>query len=103
MSRNTARSVTYIVSWPSSWARLPLNVTCSTAGTNFRLWPSFRIRSRPSPISRERPLHVNVPTKTTFRAFWLMLMNPPHPARSSPNRLTLTFPAASTCAIPRYA
>ncbi len=37
VSRNTARSVTYIVSWPSSRARLPLKVICSTAGTNFRL------------------------------------------------------------------
>ncbi len=44
---------------------------------------------------------MNVPTKTTFRAFWLMLMKPPHPANVFPNRLTLTLPAASTCAMPR--
>ena len=36
---------------------------------------------------------MNVPAKTSFRAFWEMLMKPPAPASRVPNRLTLTFPS----------
>ena len=35
---------------------------------------------------------MNVPLKTTHRAFWLMLMKPPTPMIRSPKRLTLTLP-----------
>jgi hypothetical protein len=37
---------------------------------------------------------VKVPTKTTFLAFWLMLMKPPAPARRGPNFETLRLPSA---------
>ena len=46
---------------------------------------------------------VKVPQKTTFLAFWLMLMKPPAPASRGPNRETFRLPSASACARPRNA
>jgi hypothetical protein len=46
---------------------------------------------------------VKVPTNTTVRAFWLMLMKPPAPARRGPNLLTFRLPWLSACARPSTA
>ena len=70
------------------------------ACTNLRLRPSRTIRSSPSSIATSSPPAVNVPAKTIRRAFWLMLMKPPAPASRGPKRLTLTWPSASTSAMP---
>jgi len=51
---------------------------------------------------RSRPA-LKVPTKTTFFAFWLMLMKPPAPASFGPNLLTFRLPCASAWARPRKA
>ena len=41
---------------------------------------------------------VKVPQNTRLLAFWLMLMNPPIPARRGPNLLTLRLPSRSASA-----
>ncbi len=70
---------------------------------NLRSRPSRRMVKRPSATSISSPPVVKVPANATLRAFWLMLMKPPAPARRVPKRLTLTLPCASTCAMPRQA
>ena len=52
-----------------------------------------RSRSLPSSTATCRSPAVKVPTKTTFLAFWLMLMKPPAPASRGPNLLTLRLPS----------
>ncbi len=100
---NTQRSVTYRTGCPFPIAVLPLNVTCSTCSTNLTIEPSFSIPSLPPSTDTLRSPAVNVPTKTTFLAFWLMLMNPPAPASRGPNLLTFRLPCRSACASPRNA
>jgi hypothetical protein len=71
----------------------PLKVRCSTSSTNLASGPP-QMRSCPSLTATSRPPAVKVPTKTTFLAFWLMLMKPPAPASRGPNLLTLRLPSA---------
>src|SRR5271165_2657973 len=48
VNRNTQRSVMYSTDLPDFRATCPLNVTCSTLFTNFRMWPSRTIWNAPS-------------------------------------------------------
>jgi len=97
----TQRSVMKSTGVPFFTACLPLNVTCSTALRNFFSVPSSSILSLPSMTEILSPLAVKVPTKTTFLALWLMLMNPPQPANFGPNLLPFRLPSLSAWARPR--
>ena len=63
--------------------------------TNFGIRPSLTIRTRPSSITTSSPPELKVPMNTTFLAFWLMSMKPPHPGMRLPNLLAFTLPCAS--------
>jgi len=65
---------------------------------NFVHVPSLSIATVPLSTTTCKSPVVKVPTKTTSRADWLMLMKPPAPARRLPNLLTLRLPSASACA-----
>ena len=85
VSLKTQRSVMKITSRLFILAVFPLKVTCSTSLTNFFTPPSFTMASFPPPTENSVPPAVKVPTNTIFLEFWLMSMNPPHPASRGPH------------------
>ena len=100
---NTQRSVMNSTGWRRCTASRPLKVRCSTSRTNLVVRPSRNKCSRPLRTATCKPPALKLPTNTTRRALWLMLMNPPAPASRGPNLLTLRLPCASAWARPRKA
>jgi hypothetical protein len=79
VSRITQRSVTYSTSCPSSRARRPENVTCSTLSTILANLPGVATRS-PCPVSSIPAPASNQPENTILRARAVMSTKPPQPA-----------------------